>query len=106
MCVKMYITEIFLKVTHSTVADDGICLDINTENEEDEKRNESKVENKEDEGRNAKIVLEWPFLEYPFGHEGVSMTTGVNVAARIQRMYWRYREIGNDSLNSARWVHC
>jgi hypothetical protein len=92
-------TEIFFKVTHSTVAReniDKIHSDIVMENEDDQ-----------EEGRNdtTETGVEWP-LQDSFGYERVSMTTRVNVTARIQRIYWRSIEINDDNRSSARWVYC
>ncbi|CAB3981631.1 Hypothetical predicted protein [Paramuricea clavata] len=62
---------------------------MENEDEQDERRNET-----------TETGVEWP-LQDSFGYEGVSMTTRVNVTARIQRIYWRSIEINDGNRSSA-----
>ena len=45
----------------------------------------------------VETVVDWDSL----GYDGVSMTTKVDVTARIQRIYWRTLETKDDRLNSS-----
>ena len=74
---------------HSEVIKTEIHPNSNTENEEEEI---------------AETVVEWS-LQDSLGYEGVSMTTGVNVTGRIQRIYWRYTETTEQIFETSGYVY-
>ena len=80
---------------HSTIGRQKIgetywTVGVENEEDQDEERNEA-----------VETVVDWDSL----GYEGVSMTTKVDVTARIQRIYWRTLETKDELLNSSRCVY-
>lgn len=61
--------------------------------------------NSNTENEIAESMIDWA-LQDSLRYEGVSMTTGVNVTGRIQRIYWRYTETSEQILEAAGYVIC